>query len=422
MPLRWGPVATLQALRARARVLARIRAFFAARDIWEVETPLLYPAASTDPALTSLQSRYQGPGCAGGCTLYLQTSPEFAMKRLLAGGSGSIYQVCKVFRQGELGRQHNPEFTMLELYQAFADYEDMMDLVENLLVHVVDRALGSRNVTFQGTEISFEPPFRRLTYADPEVIHFGIIARTNRGIFAINELPDLAPRIQVGLLNILEERDLQIRGFPVRIPLDLLMVFSANPEDYTNRGTIITPLKDRIGSEIRTHYPTTLEHGVAITAQEAWTERVAGLQLPRYVREVVEGVAVRHLAADRQLGAQVLAELADPADDVVAQLAGGHEEGVGGAQHLPLDPLGDRLPVPEPPLLQPPRPLYHPLLAQLRIVEDDEALHLDAAADEDGNSSVRSRRTIKRIAECVLRFIRNLIFLVSSMALLQLFD
>ena len=95
----------------------------------------------------------------------------------------------------------------------------------------------------------------RLTYADAEVIHFGIIPRTNRGIFAINELPDLAPRIQVGLLNILEERDLQIRGFPVRIPLDILLVFSANPEDYTNRGNIITPLKDRISSQILTHYP-----------------------------------------------------------------------------------------------------------------------------------------------------------------------
>ena len=114
---------------------------------------------------------------------------------------------------------------------------------------------------------------RKLTFADPEVIHFGIVPRTNRGIFAINELPDLAPRIQVGLLNILEERDLQIRGFPVRIPLDLLLVFSANPEDYTNRGTIITPLKDRISSQILTHYPPDAETAAEITAQEAWTER-----------------------------------------------------------------------------------------------------------------------------------------------------
>src|SRR5579864_9016325 len=111
---------------------------------------------------------------------------------------------------------------------------------------------------------------QRLTYADEEVIHYGIIPRTNRGIFAINELPDLAPRIQVALLNILEERDLQIRGFPVRIPLDILLVFSANPEDYTNRGNIITPLKDRISSQILTHYPDEVETARAITEQEAW--------------------------------------------------------------------------------------------------------------------------------------------------------
>ena len=114
---------------------------------------------------------------------------------------------------------------------------------------------------------------RKLTFADPEVIHFGIVPRTNRGIFAINELPDLAPRIQVGLLNILEERDLQIRGFPVRIPLDILLVFSANPEDYTNRGSIITPLKDRISSQILTHYPSDRRSAAQITEQEAWTRR-----------------------------------------------------------------------------------------------------------------------------------------------------
>ena len=96
---------------------------------------------------------------------------------------------------------------------------------------------------------------RKLAYADEEVIHFGIIPRTNRGIFAINELPDLPPRIQVGLLNIMEEKDIQIRGFPIRMQLDILMVYSANPEDYTNRGNIITPLKDRIDSQIITHYP-----------------------------------------------------------------------------------------------------------------------------------------------------------------------
>jgi len=137
---------------------------------------------------------------------------------------------------------------------------------------------------------------RKLTFADPEVIHFGIVPRTNRGIFAINELPDLAPRIQVGLLNILEERDLQIRGFPVRIPLDLLLVFSANPEDYTNRGTIITPLKDRISSQILTHYPPDAETAAEITAQEAWTARGDGADgqvvVPGEVQLLVEEISI----------------------------------------------------------------------------------------------------------------------------------
>ena len=135
---------------------------------------------------------------------------------------------------------------------------------------------------------------RKLTFADPEVIHFGIVPRTNRGIFAINELPDLSPRIQVGLFNILEERDLQIRGFPVRIPLDLLLVFSANPEDYTNRGSIVTPLKDRIASQIRTHYPNEIETSIAITRQEAWTDRGAeasGYEITEDFRLLVEEIS-----------------------------------------------------------------------------------------------------------------------------------
>ncbi|HEX7070628.1 MAG TPA: magnesium chelatase [Rhodothermales bacterium] len=138
----------------------------------------------------------------------------------------------------------------------------------------------------------------RLTYADEEVIHFGIIPRTNRGIFAINELPDLQPRIQVGLLNIMEEQDIQIRGFNIRFPLDVLMVFSANPEDYTNRGNIITPLKDRIDSQIITHYPRTVEVGVEITRQEAWQDRTAPdesgtvrVDVPHFFRELIEQIA-----------------------------------------------------------------------------------------------------------------------------------
>jgi magnesium chelatase subunit I len=134
----------------------------------------------------------------------------------------------------------------------------------------------------------------RLNYAHEESIHFGIIPRTNRGIFVINELPDLQPRIQVGLLNILEEQDLQIRGYPLRIPLDIIIAFTANPEDYTNRGNIITPLKDRIDSQIITHYPLNIENGIAITDQEAWQERgsINGKDVPYYFREIVESIAV----------------------------------------------------------------------------------------------------------------------------------
>jgi magnesium chelatase subunit I len=134
---------------------------------------------------------------------------------------------------------------------------------------------------------------RKLTFADEEVIHFGIIPRTNRGIFAINELPDLQPRIQVGLLNILEEKDIQIRGFPVRIPLDIMLCFSANPEDYTNRGSIITPLKDRIESQVLTHYPISLDDARKITDQESWIKRGGGLKIamPQFIRDAIEQIA-----------------------------------------------------------------------------------------------------------------------------------
>jgi magnesium chelatase subunit I len=123
-------------------------------------------------------------------------------------------------------------------------------------------------------------------------VHYGLLPRANRGIFAVNELPDLAGKIQVGLFNIMQEGDVQIKGYPLRLPLDVALVFSANPEDYTARGKIVTPLKDRIGSEIRTHYPSTLEEGISITQQEAWSRR-DGLELhiPKYVQEVVERIA-----------------------------------------------------------------------------------------------------------------------------------
>ena len=117
-----------------------------------------------------------------------------------------------------------------------------------------------------------------LNLSDELTMHYGLLPRANRGIFAINELPDLAGKIQVGLFNILQEGDVQIKGYPIRLKLDVMLVFTANPEDYTARGKIITPLKDRIGSEIRTHYPATRHNAMAITKQEAWTERAGGLK------------------------------------------------------------------------------------------------------------------------------------------------
>jgi len=129
--------------------------------------------------------------------------------------------------------------------------------------------------------------------SDELTIHYGLLPRANRGIFAINELPDLAGKIQVGLFNIMQEGDIQIKGYPLRLPLDVLLVFTANPEDYTARGKIITPLKDRIGAEIRTHYPSTVQEGMTITNQEAWTTRDADIRIevPDYLREVIEEIA-----------------------------------------------------------------------------------------------------------------------------------
>jgi len=128
--------------------------------------------------------------------------------------------------------------------------------------------------------------------ADELTIHYGLLPRANRGIFAINELPDLSGKIQVGLFNILQEGDVQVKGYPIRLSLDVLMVFTANPEDYTSRGKIITPLKDRIGAEIRTHYPAELETGVDITRQEAWVARAdTCVEIPDFLEETVERIA-----------------------------------------------------------------------------------------------------------------------------------
>jgi magnesium chelatase subunit I len=132
--------------------------------------------------------------------------------------------------------------------------------------------------------------------SDELTIHYGLLPRANRGIFAVNELPDLAGKIQVGLFNIMQEGDVQIKGYPVRLPLDVLLVFTANPEDYTARGKIITPLKDRIGAEIMTHYPETILEGMEITRNEAWLDRASlpdalPVDVPDYVAETIERVA-----------------------------------------------------------------------------------------------------------------------------------
>jgi len=133
---------------------------------------------------------------------------------------------------------------------------------------------------------------RGTSLSDLEAVHYGLLPRANRGIFAVNELADLAPKVQVALFNILQEGDVQIRGYPVRLALDVWLCFTANPQDYTARGKIVTPLKDRIGSEIRTHYPRTWEEGLAISLQEAWTAREEGIYLPPYVAEAGEAVAM----------------------------------------------------------------------------------------------------------------------------------
>ncbi len=134
---------------------------------------------------------------------------------------------------------------------------------------------------------------QRLDLSDEEAINYGLVPRANRGLFAINELPDLSPKIQVGLFNIMQERDVQIRGYSLRLPLDIKLVFSANPQDYTNRGRIVTPLKDRIGSEIRTHYPVTRDLGMAITDQEADIYHRDGMEIivPKFIKQIIEEIS-----------------------------------------------------------------------------------------------------------------------------------
>lgn len=145
----WQPGASIEVIRARARLLADIRRFFFGRDVLEVETPICCRAGTTDPAIESFKTEYTGPGAAAGQSLYLQTSPEFPMKRLLAAGVGSIYQICKVFRNGEMGSRHNPEFTLLEWYRIGFDHHRLMDEVEELVCSLFSKPIKSQRLTYQ---------------------------------------------------------------------------------------------------------------------------------------------------------------------------------------------------------------------------------------------------------------------------------
>jgi magnesium chelatase subunit I len=189
-----------------------------------------------------------------------------------------LHPICRACREKIADQGDNTPIAWMPRDQRFVEKLATPDVTIADIIGDVDPIRAARG----GRDLS-----------DELTIHYGLLPRANRGIFAINELPDLAGKIQVGLFNIMQEGDIQIKGYPLRLPLDVLLVFTANPEDYTARGKIITPLKDRIGAEIRTHYPSTLEEGMTITQQEAWVGRDSGrkIEVPPYLREVVEEIA-----------------------------------------------------------------------------------------------------------------------------------
>jgi magnesium chelatase subunit I len=196
--------------------------------------------------------------------------------------------------------------------------EEHGDETELVWIHRDDRyreKLATPDVTMADIVGDIDPVkavSQGLGFSHEDALHWGLVPRSNRGIFALNELPDLQPRIQVGLLNLLEERDVQIRGVPVRLELDVLFLFSANPEDYTQRGNLITPLKDRIGSQILTHYPSDTAVSRTITDQEAWIDRGLPVHVPEPLREVLEQVAFE---------ARAMTELVDPRSGVSQRLS-----------------------------------------------------------------------------------------------------
>ena len=200
----WRPSTTLEILKLRARMLARTREFFAAREVLEVETPILSSAATTDPNLASLATRYTGPRFATGLALYLHTSPEFAMKRLLADRVGAVYQICKVVRDGEAGRLHNPEFTLLEWYRVGFDYQRLMDEVAELVSYVMAPRLASG----APEKLSYRDAFRRYADIDPHAASINGFAdcASRHGITIPASMPrdDLDPWRDLLLTHVVE--------------------------------------------------------------------------------------------------------------------------------------------------------------------------------------------------------------------------
>jgi lysyl-tRNA synthetase class 2 len=202
----WRPTASLEMLRLRARLLARIRGFFAVQDVLEVDTPALSLAATTDPALHSFTTTYHGPGPRAGATCYLHTSPEFPMKRLLAADTGSIYQICKVFRDGENGRLHNPEFTLLEWYRRGYDHLDLMDEVERLLREILEDIKPLSSVQHW----SYRDLFREFAGVDPFTVTVRelqslLLARHDIGPVGL-PAADLDPWLDLTLTHVIEPR------------------------------------------------------------------------------------------------------------------------------------------------------------------------------------------------------------------------
>jgi lysyl-tRNA synthetase class 2 len=292
----WRPAASLAHLRLRGELLARARAFFAARGVLEVETPLLGAATVTDPHLASLATRFAGPGAAGGRALYLQTSPEYAMKRLLAAGSGPIYQFARAFRDGEAGRRHNPEFTLLEWYRPEFDHHALMDEMDAFL----GLMLGS-------------PPAERLTYRELFARHLGVDPLTAQGADP-GELDRAA--VAAGLdpadLPALDPEDRDTR-------LDLLVSHLIEPRLPLNRPTFVYdyPASQAALARLR------VGEGVVVVA-ERFEVFAGGLELANGFHELADPAEQRRRFAADLARRRALGLPAPPVDErLLAALATG---------------------------------------------------------------------------------------------------